>query len=247
MQGAKRGSFERRPARLAALPVVLTLALASGTLFAGGNATLKGKVVGWDKLMPAAYAEASKNGSTRFTWRDPSPTVKSDFRKLTANVSRDVCVAAFGGGASSPHDSQRVFVTGERTNPTTIVLSPGSRLSFKNSDPFPHSLYEVGNASWSANPTAPGSSRDWAAGAAGLHVVRDMLFPSLVMYIVVDASAVESTFPDRDGLFAMNLPPGEYTLKTFFDGKPVGKVIDGVKVGEKDLEIKDPMQVGDTK
>ena len=63
-----------------------------------------------------------------------------------------------------------------------------------------------------------------------MHVIRDQLFPSVVMYIVVEPNAVEFAFPDREGTFAMNLPPGEYTLKAFFDGKPTGKPIDGVKV-----------------
>ena len=247
MHGAKRRPFRRRPTRLAAAPVLLAAALASGPLLAGGTSTLKGKVSGWDKLLPATYQEASKPDSHRFTWREPSPTVKQDFRRLSASPTRDVCIAAFGGGGAAAHDSQRVFVTGERVSPSTIVLSPGSHLSMKNADPFPHSLYEVGNASWGPNPTAPGSSRDWTAAATGVHVIRDTLFPSLVMYIVVDAAAVETTYPDRDGTFTMNLPPGDYTLKAFFDGKPVGKPLDGVHLGEKDLEIKDPMPVGDSK
>jgi hypothetical protein len=247
MHGSKRRTFERRPTRLAAALVLLATALASGPLLAGGTSTVKGKVSGWDKLLPATYQEASKPDSHRFTWREPSPTVKQDFRRLTASVSRDVCVAAFGSGAAPAHDSQRVFVTGERVSPSTIVLSPGSRLSFKNADPFPHSLYEVGNASWGANPTAPGSSRDWAAAATGVHVIRDTLFPSLVMYVVVDAAAFDVTYPDRDGTFTMNLPPGDYTLKAFFDGKPVGKPVDGVHLGDKDVELKDPMPIGDAK
>lgn len=243
MHGAKR-----RSARLAAALVLLATALASGPLMAGGQSTVKGKVSGWDKLLPQTYQDASKPDSHRFTWREPSPTVKQDFRRLSANVSRDVCVAAFvGSGAAPAHDSQRVFVTGERVMPSTIVLSPGSRLSFKNSDPFQHTLYEVGNASWGPNPTAPGSSRDWAAAATGVHVIRDAQFPSLVMYIVVDAAAIECTYPDRDGTFTMSLPPGDYTLKAFFDGKPVGKPVDGVHVGDKDVELKDPMPIGDAK
>ncbi len=247
MHGAKRRTFGRRRAQVAAVLALLASVLATGNLLAGGMTTVKGKVSGWDKLLPATYADATKPDAHRFTWREPSPTVKSDFRRLSASPSRDVCVAAFGNGAAAPHDSQRVFITGERANPSTIVLSPGSRLSFKNADPFPHALYEVGNATWASNPTAPGSSRDWAAGAPGLHVIRDSLFPSLVMNIVVDAAAVEATYPDRDGSFTINLPPGDYTLKAFFDGKPVGKPLDGVHVGEKDMEIKDPMPVGDAK
>ena len=56
--------------------------------------------------------------------------------------------------------------------PSTIALSPGSRLSFKNSDPFAHSLYESGNDKWAPNPTAPGSAREWVAGAPGVHEIQ---------------------------------------------------------------------------
>ena len=135
-------------------------------------------------------------------------------------------------------------ITGGRVTPATIVLSPGSRLSFKNDDPFPHQLYEEKNPAWAANPTAPGSSREWAATATGLHVIRDALFPSIVMYIVVDANAVDFDFPDREGQFALSVAPGDYTIKAFFDGKPSGKPLDDVKVEGKGLELKEPLVVG---
>ena len=128
--------------------------------------------------------------------------------------------------------------------PSTIVLSPGSRLSFKNVDPFPHQFYEVSNASWAANPTAPGSTREWAAGAPGSHVIRDQLFADIVMHIVVDPQAVEFAFPDKDGAFALSLPAGEYTLKAFFDGKPASKAVEGIRVGERGLELREILSLG---
>jgi hypothetical protein len=238
------GTTARRHPAAAPL-VVLALALGSGPLLAGsGPATVKGKVAGWEKLLPQVYAEAARPDSHRFTWREPSPTVKQDFRRLSANVSRDVCIAAIGGAAANAHEPQKAIVTGGRITPSTVVLSPGSRLAFKNADPFPHRLYEVGSPQWQANPTAPGSSRDWAAASPGVHVIRDELFPSVTMSIVVEPNAVEFTFPDRDGNFAISLPPGEYTLKAFFDGKQTGKALDGVRVGEKDIELKDALAVG---
>jgi hypothetical protein len=205
---------------------------------------VKGKVTGWDKLLPQVYADVAKPDSHRFTWREPSPTVKQEFRKLSANVTRDVCVVAFGPDNAQPHEPKLVKVTGGRITPSTLVISPGSRLSFKNTDPFPHQLYEEKNAAWAANPTAPGSTREWAATGAGLHVIRDMLFPSVVMYVVVDAKAVEFDFPDREGTFEMNLPAGTYTIKAFFDGKPTGKPIDDVKIDAKGVELKEPLAVG---
>ena len=255
MLDAKRTSFTRRSPRVAPLLLcvagaVAATALASAPSLAGnaGPAAVKGKIVGWEKLLPQVYQDASKVDSHRYTWREPSPTVKADFRKLSANVSRDVCVAAFLPGNAAPHDGKIVNVTGGRVSPSTIVVSPGSRIVFKNVDPFPHILYEEGNASWAANPTAPGSQRDYAAGGPGVHEVRDQLFPSVVMHIVVDANATEFAFPDHDGNFTMSLPAGEYSLKVFFDGKLVSKPLDNLHVGEKAVEVKDPIAVGgDTK
>ena len=234
MHDAKRTSSVRRTTRIVATSLVLASALASGSLLAGGSTgNVRGRVSGWEKLLPQVYAQAAKDDSHRFTWREPSPTVKQDFRRLSANVSRDVCIAAFGSGTAQPHEALAVKVTGGRITPATLVLSPGSRLSFKNDDPVPHQLFEVNNPSWAPNPTAPGSSREWAAGAPGLHEIRDQLFPSIVMYVVVDAQVVEFAQPDRDGAFSMSLPQGEYTLKAFFDGKATGKPVDGVRVDSK--------------
>src|SRR5579859_5027853 len=173
MPDAKRRWSARRTTRVG-VSVVVMLAMvgaltSSRPLLAGAPAVLKGKVIGWERLFPQMYSETSRPEAHRYTWREPSPTVKQDFRKLSANVARDVCVAALGAGAQA-HEPFTVKVTGGRITPATVVLSPGSRISFKNVDPFPHQLYELNNPSWAANPIAPGSTREWAAGAAGTHV-----------------------------------------------------------------------------
>jgi hypothetical protein len=248
MHDSKRRSWVRRKSHIVYIVaplLVLGSALASGTLRAGPPvaAGVKGKVVGWEKLLPQAYVEAASD-THRYTWREPSPTVKQDFRKLSANVSRDVCVVAVGSGAAQAHDALQVKLTGGRFTPSTLVLSPGSRLSLKNADPFQHILYEANNPSWAPNPTAPGSSREWAATTPGLHVLRDQAFPSVAMYVFVDPNAVEFAMPDHDGAFSMALTPGDYTLKAFFEGKPVGKPVEGVHVGPGGLDLREPLAVG---
>ena len=92
--------------------------------------------------------------------------------------------------------------------------------------------------------SAPTSTREWAATAPGVHVIRDQLFPSIVMHIIVDAAAVEFALPDHDGAFSMPVPPGEYTLKVFFDGKQVGKASRRREGGREGLELKEPLAVG---
>ncbi|MGA7119532.1 MAG: hypothetical protein WBY94_05500 [Polyangiaceae bacterium] len=246
MPDAKRRSFARRPTRISAHFIMVTLVLASGLLRAAPPpAIVKGKVVGWEKVSPQVYAEAAKNDARHYTWREPSPTVKQEFRRLSANVSRDFCVAAFSSAAPQAHEPLAIKVTGGRMTPATVVLSPGSRLSFRNLDPFPHVFFESGNDKWAPNPTGPGSTREWAASAPGLHEIHDQLFPSVVMYVVVDPGVVEFAFPDRDGFFSMSLPQGEYTLRAFFDGKQVGKEASAVRVGERGfVELREPLLVG---
>jgi hypothetical protein len=246
MPDAKRRSCARRPTRIASCLLMCASALSGGSLRAGlPPAILKGKVTGWEKLLPQVYGDAAKNDSRGYTWREPSPTVKQDFRRLSANVSRDVCVVAMSTAAPQAHEPVAVKVTGGRITPSTIVLAPGSRLSFRNADPFPHALYEVKNDKWAMSDTAPGSSREWAASAAGVHEIRDRLFPSIVMYVVVDPAAVELAFPDRDGVFSMTLPPGDYTFRAFFDGKPAGRETIPVHVIDRGLvELREPIALG---
>ncbi len=252
MHESKRRSWLRLDAHLVAPlgPLVpfglIASILASGTLFAGTpSPSVKGKVVGWEKLLPQVYAEAAAPDSHRSTWREASPTVKQEFHKLSASVSRDVCIVAFGSGTAQAHEPLSVKVTGGRLTPSTIVLSPGSRLSFKNVDPFSHVLFEAGNDKWAANPMGPGATREWAATTPGLHQIRDQLFPSIVMNVLVDPAAVDFALPDRDGAFSLPVPTtGDYTIKAFFDGKQVGKAIEAVRVSERGTELKEPLSVG---
>ncbi len=246
MPDAKRRSFARRPTRISSHVIMVALVLASGALRAGPPpATVKGRVVGWEKVSPQVYTEAAKSDARRYTWREPSPTVKQEFRRLSANVSRDFCVAAFSSTPPQAHEPLAIKVTGGRMTPATVVLSPGSRLSFRNLDPFPHVFFEAGNDKWAPNPTGPGSTREWAASAVGLHEIRDQLFPSVIMYVVVDPAVVEFAFPDRDGSFSMPLPQGEYTFRAFFDGKQVGRESSATKVGERGfVELREPLLVG---
>ena len=136
-----------------------------------GGPNVKGKITGQDKLVPDVYAEAAKPESRRWTWREPSPSVAAQFRTLSANPSRDLCIAATTSGNAGPQEAIRMTVTGGRVFPTTIVVSPGTPLAFKNFDPFKHRLYVVGNASFKAEDMAPNQVRSWSA--IGRREVRD--------------------------------------------------------------------------
>ncbi len=217
-------------------PLVLTSDALAGAL--------RGRLTGQDKLFPDVYAEAAKPDAHRYTWREPSPTVRADYFKLTANPSRDICIGAFNSSTNAAHEAILLRVTGGHTIPTTIVVTPGTHISFENRDPFPHRLYQVGNDSWKAEDLAQNGHREWTATGAGVFEFRDQLFPSVRTFVVVDPQVAEVAYPSAQGAFGMNLPDGEYTLKAFFQGKQVGKPVNVVVKG-RPLELKDPLNVAE--
>jgi len=230
----------RRSVALGALSA-FALMTASGR---AGPPNVKGKITGYDKLVPEIYAETAKIDSKRYTWREPSPSVPQQYRTLSANPSRDICIAATTG-ANQEKQEFRMTVTGGRVFPTTIVVTPNTHFVFKNVDPFAHRLYAVGQPAFKPETLQPNALRDWAAPGPGKYEIRDELFPSIRTYVIVDAQVVAVTYPGRDGAFGFSLPGGDYVLKAFFNGKQVGKPIN---VNAKDrgvLELKEALNLGE--
>jgi hypothetical protein len=239
-------SFSRTGLKTAPLAIVLVLAAAGTAIAASGS--IKGRIAGQEKLMLDVYADAAKPESHRYTWREPSPTVDIKFRALSANPSRDLCIAALAKGPQT-HEPIQIKVTGGRATPSTIAVPPGTRLVFENFDPFVHRLFqkEPANASWKAENIGGGSHREWTApGGQGNYEFRDETAPSLRFWVIVDPLVAEVTYPGRDGQFAFaNLAPGDWVIRAYFQGKQVGK---SVSVGVKDkqtFELKDPLSVGE--
>ena len=249
MSPSKPMRFQRLPSPRKNAPPWNAAAIACALLFAGSAVAgpVKGRIIGQEKLIPEVYVEAAKPEAHRYTWREPSPTVKSEFRVLAGNPSRDLCIAALGQGQAPPHEPILVKISGGRTIPTTIVVSNGTRLSFENRDPFNHRLYVAGNATWKAENITPGQRREWSApnGQARFEF-RDELYPSVRTYVVVDPAVSEIAYPGRDGAFGMNLPSGDYTLKAFFNGKQVGRAVSVSAKDKLPFDLKDPLNVAES-
>lgn len=221
------------------------LALFSATGRAG-PLNVRGRIVGQEKLIPEVYAEAAKPDSRRWTWREPSPSVDPKFRVLSANPSRDICIAATGSNVPDKQE-HRMTVTGGRVFPTTIAVTPKTGLVFKNFDPFPHRIYVLNANGQAVLPPADlgaGQTRTWAPDGAGKYEVRDELFPSVRTYVVVDPNVVAIVYPGRDGAFGFALPSGDYVLKAFFNGKQVGKSVQ-VVASNKGMELAKPLDLGE--
>jgi hypothetical protein len=220
-------------------------------LTAAGNAAapnVKGKIIGQEKLVPEVYAEAAKPDVRRWTWREPSPSVDPKYRVLAANPSRDICIAATSASNAEKLEPVRMTVTGGRVYPTTIVVAPKTSLVFKNFDPFPHKIYVVNANQQKVLPPADlaaNGTRTWSPDGAGKFEIRDELFPSVRTYVVADPTVIAVVYPGRDGAFGFSLPGGDYVLKAFFNGKPVGKPIPVVARERGVIELAKPLDLGE--
>jgi hypothetical protein len=211
-----------RPRPFLKIAAALGLGIALPAVAFGGQ--VKGKLTGLEKLLNPVWQEAKDVGSHRFSWREPSPTVRAEFRNLFAYAPKEVCVAAL---ASSPQPPPAlpllITLGGGRTTPVTVVVAPGTRLHFENRDPFPHRIYGVGQTTFPPGEMVPMAARDWTAPGAGRYEIRDELSPSVRSWVVVEPNVAAIAYPTTQGAFVIpQLAPGEYTVKAFFSGSPVG-------------------------
>jgi hypothetical protein len=230
--------------------VVALLAIPSAALAAANVVTVKGKASGTAKLMNPSWNEAKDPKSHRFTFREPSLTVRQDVRNLTGFLPKELCIAALvaeGSKGPTPKVPLRVTIAGGRASPVTLVVGEGQQIQFENHDPFPHKLYDTGNKGFAAAETPVDKSRSWTPPGPGKYEIRDQATPSLRSWIVVEPRTVKVDYPDRKGDFSIELEPGKYKLRGYFNGEPVGAEIDAVvaPVPAEQL-LKVPLQVGDS-
>jgi hypothetical protein len=240
------GTAIGRCARRAAL--VIALVAVPGAAVAA-TVTVKGKTIGSGKLLNPVWNEAKDPNLHRYSFREPSATVRADVRTLTAFLPKELCIAALIDGEAPPFKRPYgVVVAGGRTTPVTLVVAKGQLIQFKNDDPFPHKLYVVGQDPKGFGPeeTKPAGARSWTPPGPGKYEIRDQLAPSIRTWIVVEPHAAAVGYPDRKGEFQIDLEPGTYKLHAYFNGDPIGNDLD-VKVTPAPTEqlLKLPLVVGE--
>src|SRR5262249_2644605 len=64
--------------------------------------------------------------------------------------------------------------------------------------------------------------RTWTPPGPGKYEIRDQISPSVRSWIVVEPHWASVGYPDRKGDFQIDLEPGTYKLRGYFNGEPVG-------------------------
>ena len=229
----------RRAAVIAALLALPSIAL--------GASTVKGKVTGATKLLNPVWNDAKDPNAHRYSFREPSPTVRPDVRNLTAYLPKELCIVALAAEKGTALKVPlRVVVSGGRTSPVTLVVAEGQQILFENQDPFPHKLYEVtGKGGLTPTEMAPTKTRTWTPSGTGKFEIRDQAAPSIRSWIVVEPRAAGVGYPDRKGEFSLDVEPGFYKLRAYFAGEPVGQELDANVPGRGDVQLRTPLVVGE--
>lgn len=243
---AREPGSRRLGAVLRRVGIALAIALVPGVAFAA--VTAKGKLSGVEKLLNPVWAEAKDPNSHRYTFREPSPTVRLDIRTLRGHLPKELAIVALGEKGTAQKVPVTVIIAGGRTTPVTVVVPEGQVIQFENRDPFPHKIYDTGNKGLAAAETGTTKSRSWTPPGPGKYEIRDELSPSIRSWIVVEPRAMASTYPDRKGDFAIDLEPGTHKLRAYFNGEPVGKELEVVITPfPAEQPLKAPLVVGDAK
>jgi hypothetical protein len=173
--------------------------------------------------------------------------VRPDVRTLTGNLHKELCIVALTADkAPAPKVPLRMKIIGGRTDPVTLVVTEGQQIQFENLDPFPHKLYDTGNKGFAAVETAGAKSRTWTPPGPGKYEIRDQSSPSVRSWIVVEPHAVAVGYPDRKGDFSIDLEPGKYKLRGYFNGEPVGTELDvAVNPLPAEQALKLPLMIGE--
>jgi hypothetical protein len=211
-------------------------------------ANVRGRIGGFRLLQNPVWAEAKNPDRQGYSFREPVPTVRAEFRRPYPHIPKELCIALLAPAAQKPSGmATLVRVGGGRTTPVTIVTTPGTKLVFQNTDPFKHRLYAVGYKTFSPADTGRGATREWSVPEPGVYEIRDELAPSLRMWIVSEPNVAAIAYPSMKGEFALAAEAeGEYRLQAFFAGKKVGPEVP-VKVAGGDVEIKAAINVVDEK
>jgi hypothetical protein len=208
---------------------------------------VRGRLEGFRLLQNPVWREARDPKTRGYSFREPVPTVRAEFRRLYPHIPKELCVAVL---AATPQKAPAipilVRVGGGRTTPVTIVVAPGTRLRFQNTDPFRHRLYAVGLKTFTPSDTQRNATREWTVPEPGVFEIRDELAPSVRMWVIAEPTVASIGYPSLRGDFSIPMEtPGEYFVQAYFAGKPVGPRLP-VKFEGPDVDLsKTPIKVID--
>ncbi len=240
-----RTSSPGRPFGRRIAPWLAALALVAPAAHA---AKVRGRVDGVRNLLNPVWADARDPKYHGYSFREPVPTVRAEFRRLFPHAPKEICVVALAAAPQKTPPPVLVRVGGGRTTPVTIVVPPGTRLTFQNTDAFKHRLFGVNINTFQPADTLRAANREWSVPGPGTFEIRDELAPSLRMWVIGEPTVAAIAYPSLKGDFGLSVEePGDYVIQAYFSGKKVGPAVP-LKIETADIDLsRAPLKVADEK
>ena len=101
--------------------------------------------------------------------------------------------------------------------PRVIAVSPGSTVSFPNSDPVMHSVFHPGTRAggFDLGTYPQGEQRSFTFDDEGAYVIFCHVHPEMVAYVVVLATPYRTVTDDEGRFKVAGVAPGTYHLRTW--------------------------------
>lgn len=96
--------------------------------------------------------------------------------------------------------------------PRTVAVTPGTSVSFLNSDPLLHNIFSPGPDPFDLGTRPQGEAAAHAFAQEGVHVVLCNIHPEMVAYVMVVPSAHKAVVGPDGSFLLPDVPPGRYDL-----------------------------------
>lgn len=106
---------------------------------------------------------------------------------------------------------------GRQFDPRVRVVTPGSRVSFTNIDPFSHNVFSKMNGGFDTGVYGRNKTKDNVFTEPGVYPLYCNVHPRMTAFVIA-LNTPYYTQAGNDGRFAIpDVPPGQYTLHVWHD------------------------------
>ncbi len=171
---------------------------------------------------PAADdAQAASSGASNAKESDAAPkagngSIVGHVDVNPAKMGKDVVV--YLTDAPPPEGKQVVVTVDQRKmafSPFVTAVPVGSKIVFRNSDPFPHNIFSPDHERFDLGTIAQNGARVRVFKTPGPYTLLCNVHPGMLAYIDVVPTPY-FTMADKDGKFEIkNVPPGKWTVEAW--------------------------------
>ena len=171
----------------------------------------------------------------QYYWRVPNGAVATLDERVDPERHLAVVLQAEGAAGTAPAGQPRVVsLEGGALNPGVVVVTPHTKVRFRNTDAFVYELECPENSQMSnSQPLPPRQQVDYAFDEPGVYMITDRRLPHLTGWVVVlnsgrSINPSRTKRPNQASFAFEDVQPGNYKVKVFFAGD---------WIAEQDLEV----------